>query len=121
MTDTHLVPHHQCQPSLFDAWYFTLFIFRVYLTFVTAVILILKHATFLSISMDAESALTQVDMNYQAANIDLKIQEHLASSLQEHSVDHFAHFIMATDIGVFILAPVKKISYQVFSVFSVFH
>ena len=82
--------------------------FRVYLTFVIAVILILKHATFLSISMDAESALTLVDMDYQAANIDLKIQEHLASSLQEHTVDHFAHFSMATDIGVLILAPVNK-------------
>ena len=71
--------------------------------------------------MDAESALTQVDMDFQAANIDLKIQEHLASSFQDHTVDHFAHFIMATDIGVFILAPVKMISHQAFSAISVLH
>ena len=85
-----------------------------------AVILILKHAT-LCISMDAELALTQVDKDFQAVNMNLKIQEHLASLLQEHSVDHFSHFIMATDIGVLILAPVKIISHQPFSAISVFH
>ena len=69
--------------------------------------------------MDAEVALTQVEINYQAANIDLKIQEHLASSSQEHSVEGFAHFIMATDIGLFNLAYVKIKSHQPFSVISV--
>ena len=119
MKYTHLVPHHQSQPSLFDAWYFISFIFGAYLNFEKAAILIFKHATFLCLSMDAESALTQADMDYQAANIDLKIQEHLASSLQEHSVEYFAHFIMTTDIGVFILAYVKITSHQPFSIISV--
>ena len=93
---------------------------RVYLTFVKAVILILKHATFLRLSMSSESAITQVEMDYQAANIDLKIQQHLAASCQELSVKQFANFIMATDIGLFILSSVKIISHQAFSVISVF-
>ena len=85
-----------------------------------AVILILKHATFLRLSMSSESAITQVEMDYQAANIDLKIQQYLAASSQEHSVKQFAHFIMATDIGLFIVASVKIISHQASSAISVF-
>lgn len=85
-----------------------------------AVILILKHATFSCITMDAETALTQVEMDYQAANIHLKIKEHLASSSQEHSVEHFAHFIMTTVIGLFIFAYAKIISHEPFSAISVF-
>jgi hypothetical protein len=63
--------------------------------------------------MSAESALTCVDLNYQKANIDLKIQQHLTASSQEHSVVLLAGFIMATNIGPFILASVKRISHQV--------
>jgi hypothetical protein len=94
--------HHQWPwPLSFDAWYFTLIIFRGYLTFLEAVILILKHATFLRLSnLSSESALTHVDRDYQEENINLKIQQHLAASSQEHSVVLFAGFIMATDIGL---------------------
>jgi hypothetical protein len=63
-----------------------------------AVILILKHATFLLLSIQPwESALVHADQHYSEANIDLKIQEHLAAP-QEHSVEELASFIMATDI-----------------------
>lgn len=86
----------------------------MYLTFVKAVILILKHATLLLLSnLSRESALTYADRHYQEANIDLKIQEHLAASSQELSVEQLANFIMATDIGWFILVSVQLISHQV--------
>ena len=67
-----------------------------------AVILILKHATFLHTSnLSRESALTLADLNYREAKIDLKIQQHLEEISQEQSVVLFAGFIMATDIGLF--------------------
>jgi hypothetical protein len=77
-----------------------------------AVILILKHATSLCLLINSsESALTQAELAYQEANIDLKIQQFLAASSQEHSVQLFAGFIMVTDIGLFILASGTKISH----------
>jgi hypothetical protein len=104
--------HHHSWPSpasSFDPWYFHFIIFRVYLIFLKAVILILKHATFLRLmNMSAESALTHADLDYQEANIDLNIQQHLTVSSQEHSVDLLAGFIMATNIGSFILLSVKR-------------
>ena len=82
-------------------FYFT--IFRVHLTFVEAVILILKHATLLRLSnLSPVSALTQAELDYQEANVDLKIQQHLTVSSQEHSVELLMGFIMATEIGWFI-------------------
>ena len=86
------------------------------------VILILKHATCLRLlGLSPASALTHAELDYQEANIDSKIQEHLAVSAQEHTVEQFSDFIMATDIGLFILAPVKMISHQAFtSIISVF-
>ncbi len=90
---------------------FHFIIFRVYLTFVEAVILILKHATFLYLSnLSPESALTHMELDYQEANIDLRIQQHLSTSSQEHSVELSAGFIMATDIGSFILLILDNIS-----------
>ena len=93
----------------------------MYLTIVEAVILILKHATFLRLSNPSplyfppEEALTQAEQDYQKANIDLKIQQHLVASSQEQSVEQFASFVMATDIGFFIPASVKTISHTAFS------
>ena len=82
--------------------------FRACLTFLKAVILILKHATSLCLSNKSrESALSHADLHYQEANIDLKIQEYLTATSQEQSVVQFVDFIMATDIGVFILTSVK--------------
>jgi hypothetical protein len=76
----------------------------VYLTFVVAAIIIFKHATYLRItSATAESALTQAEVDYCTANIELKIKQHLMAPSQEHSVEQFAHFIMTTD-GLFMAA-----------------
>src|SRR5258708_32709613 len=70
-----------------------------------AVILILKHATFLRLSkLSAESALTLTELDYQEANVDSTVQQHLTVPSQEHSVDIFVVFIMATDIGLSILS-----------------
>lgn len=97
---------------------FHFIIFKAYLTFVKAVILIFKHATFLRLlDLSSESALVQAELGYQQANIDLNIQQHLAASSQEHSVELFSSFIMATDIGWFILASVKLISHQIYGIF----
>jgi hypothetical protein len=67
---------------------------------ILAVILILKHATLLTglSAQSAQSALIRADVNYQGANIDLKVQQLLTASSQEHSVELLAGFIMATDI-----------------------
>lgn len=83
----------------------------MYLTFVTAVIIICKHATFLCLSnLSSQSALTQSEKDFQAANINLKIEEYLMAlaSSQEYTVEQFAHFIMATDIGLFIFVSIKN-------------
>ena len=91
---------------------FCSFIFSAYLTVIKAVILILKHATLLSLSnfLSPSSALTQVEKKYQEANIDLNIQEYLNASPQEHSNELHASFIMAAHLGLFI-ASVKIISH----------
>jgi hypothetical protein len=68
--------------------------------------------------MSADIALTQAEMDYRVANIDLKIQQYLAGSLLGYTVEKFAHFIMATDIGLFVFASVKIISHQLFSAIS---
>ncbi|KAN0136631.1 hypothetical protein V8E53_005678 [Lactarius tabidus] len=87
------------QPS-FDHWYLTLSFLGVYLTFVEAVILILKHTTFLRLSTpELTAALTQAELDYQVSNIDLKIEEYLkAFSSSDASVVQFADFIKATEI-----------------------
>ncbi|KAF8270574.1 hypothetical protein EI94DRAFT_758697 [Lactarius quietus] len=63
-----------------------------------ATILILKHAIFLQHSNESKTAISQVVQNYQAANIDSKIQQYLETFSPEDSVKQFAGFIMATDI-----------------------
>ena len=85
-----------------------------------AVILILKHATFLWLSNEEESALTLAGLDYQKANIDLKIQEYLRAFSPEHIVEEFTHFIMATEIGMLIIAFIIIISHQASRVISVF-
>ena len=86
-----------------------------------AVILILKHATFLRLSDSSkESALIQAGLAYQKADINSKIKQFLRASSQEYSVQLFSGFIMATDIGLFILESVKIISHQAFRAILVF-
>jgi hypothetical protein len=94
---------------------FHLFTFRVYLTFEKAVTLILKHATFLHLSNLPESALTYAELDYQQANIDMVIQQHLITHGPEHSIEQFASFIMSIDIGLYIIPFVISISYHHFS------
>jgi hypothetical protein len=79
------------------------FIFRVYLIFVKAVTLILKHATLLRTSNLPESALTTVDLDYQRESIDESIQQYLTACALDVSVEQLAGFIMGTEIGWFIL------------------
>ena len=94
---------------------FPVLAFRVYLIFKKAVTLILKHATFLRVSNLPKSALTYADLDYQEANIDVAIQQHLMAIGTEHSVEQFVGFIMGTDFGLFILPSVTAISYCPFS------
>ena len=54
-------------------------------------------------------------MDFWASKVDLKIQEHLVASSYKDFVEQFAHFIMATDIGLFILVSGKIISHQAFT------
>ena len=62
--------------------------------------------------MSPELALNHADLDYQEANVDLKIQQHLTVSPQEHSIMLYEGFIMSTDIGLFILTFVKRVSHQ---------
>jgi hypothetical protein len=102
---------------------FYFIISRGFLTFVEAVILILKHATFLRLSgLSPKLALIKSEVDYREANINLNIREHLMASFEEHMVEQFAGFIMATDIGLCIYASVTKmISHQAVSAILVQH
>ena len=87
----------------------------MYLTFEKAITLIFKHATFLRLSNLPIHALIYAELNYQKANVDVTIQQHLIIHGLEHSVEQFAGFIMSTDIGMCILPFVTSISYCPFS------
>ncbi|KAN0127825.1 hypothetical protein V8E53_014381 [Lactarius tabidus] len=92
---------------------------EMYLTLGVAVIIILKHATFLLLSnLSSESALTQAETDYKAGNIGPVIQQFLKASPQIPSKEQFSSFIKANDIGMYILAPIHTISYQAFSAIS---
>ena len=67
-----------------------------------AVTLILKHATFLRVSTHEWSALTNAELNYQRANIDGIIKQHLKACGSEQSVEQFVGFVMNTDIGLLV-------------------
>ena len=84
------------------------------LTIVEAVILILKHATTLRLSNTVKEALTQAEVDYKEANIDLKIQEYVKSFTAEDYVGEFAGFIMATKIGLFIYLSITTMSHLSF-------
>ena len=85
--------------------------FSLYLTIVTVVILILKHATTLQLLSTLEEALTQAELDYQKANIDLQIQEHLQAFSPKDMVENFAEFIMATNIGLLMHLSIRTISH----------
>ena len=99
--------------TIISSLVFEFIIFRVKLTFLKAVVIILKHATFLRLSnLSSQQALRMASLHYQQANSDLKIQEYL-TTCQVQSVTQFVHFIMATNIGlsIFALEYVKQISH----------
>ena len=76
-----------------------------------AVILIFKHATTLRHSNGPKKALALAEKDYKKANIDFKIQEYLKEFTSEDSVEKFADFIMATNIGLFICLYLPTISH----------
>jgi hypothetical protein len=74
--------------------------------FVAAVIIILKHATFLyPTNSSQKSALTQAEKDYQAVNMEPKIHQFLSASTLNHSIDQVVSFIKANDIGLLFLLP----------------
>jgi hypothetical protein len=83
----------------------------MHLTIVEVVILILKHATTLRLSNLPEQALIQAELDYQEANIGLKIQEYLKAFTPDDSVEKFSDFIMATNIGLFMYSSITTISH----------
>ena len=108
--------HHWSWWSSFDSWYLILSFLECVLTFAQAVLLILKHAMFLRLSNTTKPALNLAGLNYLNADIDLKIQDYLKASFPNHSIEGFASFIMATDIGMLIGAfVIIIISHQYFS------
>ena len=67
-------------------------------------------------SNTTKPALNLAGLNYLNADIDLKIQDYLKASFPNHSIEGFASFIMATDIGMLIGAfVIIIISHQYFS------
>ena len=87
-----------------------------------AVILILKHATSLRLSnQPPDLALNQVEQAYQEENMDWNIQQYLRALHQEPSVEQFLAFIMATNIGGFIIASAEIISHHSCTEFAHLH
>ena len=71
----------------------------------------MKHATTLQASNGPKKALDLAGKDYKKANIDFKIQEYLKKFTSEDSVEKFADFIMATNIGLFICIYLPTISH----------
>ncbi len=101
--------------SVVIIWYlvFPIIFIRAYLTFPKAVVLILKHATFLRPFMLPGPALIQADLGYQKAHIAQKIQQHVIAC-KEHSVEMDKAFIMAVEIGSSVLQVVSVWNIQSF-------
>ena len=100
---SHIIAcHHWSWWSSFDSWYLILLFLKCILTFVQAVLLILKHVMFLRLSNTVTSALNLAGLDYEKADIDLKIQDYLKASSPDHSVEEFVSFIMVTEIGMLI-------------------
>jgi len=65
----------------------------------TAIIIILKHATTLRPSgLSIQSALARAELDYQKLNIGLKIAQHFTAPHQEYSVQDFLDFIMGVSL-----------------------
>ncbi len=68
------------------------------MTFLTVLVIILKHATSLRLSMSPGPALIQADLDYHKADVDQKIQLYVGTS-QGPSAELDKAFIMAIEIG----------------------
>jgi len=89
---------------------FSVIFVRAYLTFLKAVVIILKHATSLRHSKFPGPALIQADCDYQKANIDKKIQKYVVAS-EGHSAKLDGAFVMAIEMVRLFLCLFKQ--YQV--------
>ncbi len=78
-----------------------------YLTFLKVVLLILRHATFLRVSMLPGPAFIQADLDYQKSDVDKKIWQHLSAWQGSAELDQA--FIMGIEIGLSILLSVRII------------
>ena len=99
--------------SVVVIWYlvFPIISVRPYLTFPKAVVLILKHATSLRLSMLPGPALIQADLDYQRVDVDKKIQRHIVVS-RGHSAELDKAFVMAIEmVHLFLSFWTKQSSY----------
>ncbi len=78
------------------------------MTFPKVVILILRRATSLHLSLEPGPALIQADLDYQMADVDWKIQQYVGAS-QGPSAELDKAVIMGTEIGLSILLSVQII------------
>ena len=78
------------------------------MTFPKVVILILRHATSLRLSLLPGPALIQADLDYQKADVDHKIQQYIGTC-QGPSAELDKAFIMGIEIGLSILSSVQII------------
>ncbi len=85
-------------------WYlvFPIILVRAYLTFPKAVVLILKQATSLRLSMLPGPALIQADLDYQRVGVDKKIQQHIVASTDSAWQDR--DFIMTIEMVCLFLS-----------------
>ncbi len=86
---------------------------EVYLTFPKVIVLILKHATSLRLSLLPGPALIQADLDYQQADVDQHIQQYVGAS-QRPSAELDKAFIMAIEIGSVRLFSCLFNSYKAF-------
>ncbi len=80
----------------------------VYLTFPKVLVLILRHATSLRISLLPGPALIQADLDYQKTDVDQKIQQYIGP-YQGPSAELDKAFVMDIEIGSSILLSVQII------------
>lgn len=83
-----------------------------HLSFQVAIILIFKHAAILVLSgASSKSALTQVELAFQKANIMSNIQEHFTASFQEYTNEQFTSFLVNTEISLSGLTSTQVMAY----------
>ncbi len=80
------------------------------MTFPKVVVIILKHATSLRLSMHPGPALIQADLDYQNSDVDQKIQQYIGAS-QGPSAELDKPFIMGIEIGLSIFLMVQSTAF----------